>query len=419
MRRVGRIVTIVSVAILSNVICVYAFPISRDDLMMSTMYFMEQKMREKSIGEAFGGYGDSLLRNFHPLFALTQEYSDNIFFTHENPSIDNITTATPALLYKWNSSGQKTSLFLESGADFMLYAKNNKYNVINPYIEFSLQHSLRKYGFEMHYKLKKEQSTISELQVTESKSFQDHWLNDFSAQFDIDLNRFLWNIGYSHQGNLFQKDFKNRNTNNDDSCYFISNLKLLPKTYLYFEFEWGYLNYFRGGNLPNGTQSNVYNKYWLGINGEITSKIKGNIKLGEAYRNYRDTGKKTVTPDIGVTLDYQATRYLTYGFKFQDHVEATGYVDEGDAKTKRWGLSSAYTPPFSTRLKLIAGASYATSSYEDGRDNKRYDVNLTCEYQLRKWLKFQGKYSFTDNVSTMSDGSYKSNIISLGLDSEF
>lgn len=355
----------------------------------------------------------SFLDKLTPIVEVSTSINDNIFRTTEDIEGDLITTVSPAIRYGDPVSRKKTNIFAEAGMALKSYSEHDEHNVANPYFDLLLSHGLGRFALFLDYRFLKDQETLTDLSTTAAEGMVDYFQHYPKLELDVDFNRFLWELAYSHQEKAYRKDeFKATHNYKEDVFSFAGSLKIFPKTYLFLEYDRRWKDYSKGGKVDRD-----HDEYWLGLKGDLTSKIKGVVKFGYEEGHFPEETKSSSA--VNINLNYKASRRLTYNLEIEQGIgTSTVSTDELDS-SQRLALSCSYLPPFNKKVRLAAEVSFDFNEYDSGREDKAYGLILASEYRLKTWLKIIGEYEFKKEDSDITLAQYKNNIATLRLIMEF
>ena len=355
----------------------------------------------------------AFLNNFKPYIEIKESANDNIFRTYQDTKSDFITEVSPGLKYGDMHSERKTNIFVDTGVRVRKYAKYNEYGVENPYFDLLFSHNLGHLGLTLDYKFLKDQETFTDLSTTAQEGFVDYLKHYPKLSLDIDWNRFLWELDYSHLYKVYEEgSFKVSHSYKEDTVGFSGNLKVFPKTYFFLEYDRRWRDYTKGGDVDR-----AHDEYWVGVKGDIFSKMKGLAKFGYEKGHFPQKDKSSTA--INVNLNYQASRRLVYNLEIERKIGSSSVSTDSLDRTQSLALTCRYFPPFNKKLQLAAKISLGFDEYESGREDKDYGFSLTSEYSLNSWLKLTGEYKFVEENSDITLAQYKNNITSLKLSFEF
>ncbi|MBU1113315.1 MAG: outer membrane beta-barrel protein [Candidatus Omnitrophica bacterium] len=371
---------------------------------------VELKVKQQKRLDKVKGFLD----NFH-LYAETKvSFNDNIYLTESDTAEDIITEITPGIKYENFSKQKRLRILLDGGIRFKNYVQENQHDTGNPYGNFVFSYGLGRMSFDLENDYKKDQSEVSQITTGSQGDLIDYRQNRTKAKVNLDLNRLAWDFWYSHFFRTYDRGRHQLTGNYDEDFIGIAGAwKVFPKTLIFLEYDHRWLDYFKGGKLDRN-----YDMYWIGVKGDIFTKLKGVAKAGYEQGHYEDESTKSGST-VSLNLNYQASPRITYDLTIERSIgdaEIDNQVSDG---TQKYTLLCNYLPPFNKKLRLSAGAAYGFNEYESSREDNAYSLKFLSEYELRSWLKLTGEYEFNKLVSTENAAEYNNNILSLKLISEF
>jgi hypothetical protein len=354
-------------------------------------------------------------KNIHPYIKIKEDFNDNLFLTHIDEVDDFVTKLYPGLEFKNETSKRKFDVFVNTGVEVLRYANHREHDVENPYGDISLKYGLGKFGLYTNVGAKKHQSTKGVLtEYANTKGFTYYWLYDYELSFKADLNRFDYELKYLHADYSYEDEEFYDNNRDINSVALISAYKAWPKTSILFEYDHGWHHYTK----VHGSGWN-YNRYWVGLRGNIFHKLTGLVKFGYEMTDAKtDKGKDKNTNTVSINLGYKASPRINYTLKINRTIRDSDALDTTDSTNISLGAN--YLPHFSKKLRFGANIDYREDEYDESdRKDKRYGLSLTSEYKLKKWLILAGSYKFSRKESDKETAEYKNNIVSLELTAKF
>jgi len=382
--------------------CASVYPQSQEEIISS---LIEKEERPGGIR--------NFLDSFSAYLEFKESVNDNIFRTSEDIEGDLVSELSAGVKFGDPTSGKKTIIFADGGVVFEQYAEHDEHNVENPYFDLLISHGLGQFAAALEYNFIKDQSSFTDLSTTAREGFVDYFQHKSKLNFDVDWNRFLWQLAYSHKEIAYEEgEFRLSHSYKEDLAGFTGSLKLFPKTYVFLEYDRKWKDFNKGGDVDR-----AHDEYWVGLNGKISSKVKGLIKFGYEEGHFPEEHKSSSA--VNIDLEYQTSKRLAYNLEIERGVGSSSVSTDELDHSQRFALGCTYLPPFNKKLKLIAKISLDSDEYESGREDKGYNFTLTSEYSLKQWLKFIAEYQFEKDDSDVTLAEYKNNIVSFKIVSEF
>ncbi|MCF7908139.1 MAG: outer membrane beta-barrel protein [Candidatus Omnitrophica bacterium] len=376
----------------------------------------DQNSFDVLVQEAQGGRLSAIrkfLDNLTPYVELKTTINDNIFLTTEDIEGDFVTEISPGVRYGDLSSQKKTNIFVDTGILVKQYAEHDEHNVENPYFSFLVSHGLGMFALTLDYRFIKEQATLTDLSLTTDEGFVDYLEHYPKLSLDVNWNRFRWEMAYLHRDKAYEEgDFRTTHSYKADTVSFTGSLRIASKTYAFLEYDHEWKDFYKGGSVDRDRD-----EYWIGVRGDIFSKIKGLIKFGYEEGHYPE--EHVSSNAVNINLDYLLSRRFILNVNAEQGVGASSIsTDELDSYSN-FGFGFRYFPPFNRKLKLISNVSFNFDEYESGRQDKQYNILLSSEYTLTKQLKIIGNYEFEKIGSDSTLAEHDNNIVSLKLSMDF
>jgi hypothetical protein len=396
---------------------------------------------EKPIGEE-GISGDIFERRggyFHPFLSLTGYYTDNVFNTSEDEKEDYVAVISPGIwlavprikeqLFELSTSSitpggmtrgriqkkfpRRYQTYLLYTADIEQFRKYSSENTINQKLEGLFQYNLR--GgltldlYEQFIKSHDERGTgvSAELDKYYTNLTGITGSYELGRRFRIRLDYSNYYVNYKDSRN----DFRDRVDNSINTYIFY---KLLPKTAVFFEYDFVDIHY-----KKELLDDSVEHHFLGGLQWEITGKSRGIAKAGYGIKNFEnddvDTAKKLF---LELQLEHRFTPKSTL------KLIGTRRTNETNISTTDYILTHSVTAEYLQRLTAkISGAfdlSYQHDKYKgdltfggktDERKDDIYRASLAFDYAFKNWLKFDLGYIFTKRDSNFSDFDYTNNTV--------
>jgi hypothetical protein len=394
--------------------------------------------RKRLSGDVFGKGGF-----LHPFLAVTEYYTDNVFFTKDNRKSDFATIISPGIwltvphvyerLLHIDTSNlspggfslsryrpetfRRYQAYLFYNADIERYAKYSSENAVNHRAEGLFQYNLRGglsvdlldqfvashdvRGTNITTSLDKFTSNLAGVTVSYDASYR--------FKFRVDYSNFL--LHYVTRTN----DFRNRDDNAVSGYLFY---KLRPKASLFTEYEFVDIRY-KTSTLPNSKEHHFFG----GIEWDITAKSRGSVKAGYGLKDFQDSALGNNKDFI---MEAQVDHKLTS--KTSLIVKATRTTNETNVLTTDFVVSNAFGLEYLQRItgKITADAklSFTNDNYNgnftSGGVTKKlrnyyYNAAFALQYKFKEWLQMDLGYVFDLRDSTFEEFDYINNRIFIRL----
>ncbi|MCP4723070.1 MAG: outer membrane beta-barrel protein [Desulfobacteraceae bacterium] len=381
---------------------------------------------EEGIGaDVFGEKGGI----FHPFLIVEEKWTDNLFITESNTKDSFVTTIAPGI---W--------MAIPANRAKLLTIKTTTTSAGGLQLSRVKPEATRRYQAYALYS--------PEYVLYSDYSNHDHWNHNAEAMFQYNLNNGLsfdlidvfsdreeisgdgrTDALYRHQDNLLdfittyepseklklRFDYSNYileydeiinayRDRMDNTFAFYAFYKFWPKTALFAQYAYADIDY----DTFNLTDS-IENRYYVGVNWEITAKTRGTFKLG--YMD-KDFDSPLVEDQEGFSFELQTQHNLTPKRALQ--VNAFRKFQESNT----FGASSFYATgievgarqKFTEKWSATLVASYERDDYNGvDRDDDYFSVGPALRYEPRKWLIFDFGYFWNYNDSNINFYDYTSN----------
>jgi len=253
---------------------------------------------KKGIGaEVFGKKGG----RYHPFLLIEELYTDNLFATHSNKQSSFITSIAPGIWLAFPANREKllsidTTTTAPGGLqlsrvkpqsarryqayalyspELVLYSNASDSEQVNHRAEALLHYNFDS-GLSFDFiDLFNSREEIAGNGITDTFYRHHDNLFDFITTYVTPSGKLKLQLQYSNY-NLDYKDdevlYRDRQDNSIGASVFY---KFWPKTSLFAEYEYSDINF-----DSDSTYDSIENRYYGGVNWDVTAKTKGTIKLG-------------------------------------------------------------------------------------------------------------------------------------------
>ena len=235
--------------------------------------------------------------------------------------------------------------------------------------------------------------------------------------------KFGFNLAAQHVYNNYLASINSALDREEFLTGFDVNYKWQPKTMFFVNYRYGKLAY-RVGDTNDATYNNVD----VGATASLANKVVGTVKAGMQARNY---AKHVVGAKSDITTAQYSAQAL---WKAMEKTEVTLLAKRGNIETN-YGNARFYTSTLTdlsvsreiNKFKATAGLNYEDVRYSDKSSvtdsKKRADENFAAraglEYNIQKWLKAEGSFTYRDRSSNYDQFEYKDNVTYVGLKAMF
>jgi len=387
----------------------------------------------KAVSEDEGISGDIFGRKggrFHPFIILEEVYTDNLFATNTNKKEDFITTIAPGIWLAFPANRQQLlsinttttspgglklsrikpeatrryqTYFLYS-PEFVFYKEHSQHDHVNHRAEALLQYNFNS-GLSLDViDLYHDREEIAGNGVVDTLyQYQDNLL-DFIISYAAPSGKFKMELDFSNYDIEYEESivlYRNRNDNSFNISLFY---KFWPKTSLFAEYNFSDIE-FDSVTIYDSTE----NRYYAGINWDITAKTRGTIKLGYTDKDFDLAGIEDLSE---FSLELQTQHNLTP----KRALQINGYrkfheSDFGSASSfLSTGIDVGLMQRFNDKWSGNVTAIYEENRYYGfERDDELFGVGLALRFKPRKWLFFDAGYNYYQNDSNINAYDYEVN----------
>jgi len=397
--------------------------------------------KDEGIGaEVFGKKGGI----FHPFILFEEKYTDNLYNAPTDEKKEFITTISPGFWIALPSNREKLldigitntspgglnlsrikpettrrsqGYFLYS-PEFVLYSDYSEHDSTNHKVEGMFQ-----YNFNMGLSVDlidqfNKRNEVNDNGIYEGiDKYQDNLFSyimvyDPSEKFRLRFDYSNYNLEYDDNINAYRDRI-----DNSFSTYIFYRVK--PKTSVFVEYEFSDI-----GFDTNTDSDSVENRYYTGLEWDITAKTRGRIKAG--YIN-KDFDQENVEDQDGFSYEIQTQHNFTpkRGLQvngFRRFNESTMLDSSTFLAT---GVSAAWLQRFTEKWSGTFRASFTNEKYKgdvtfngisDERDDDLFSASPALRYEFRKWMIFDLGYVFTQRDSNFTTFDYDNNTIFFRID---
>ena len=380
-----------------------------------------------------GGY-------FHPFLTVETLYSTNLFYTNRNEESGFTTIIAPGIWLALPESREKlmtltTSKDTPGGVEyshmqsdssrrmqtyflyspsFVYYSGNSKFNHTDHQIEGLFSYN---FGFDLSLEILDQYNRKSDINDNGLAEILDEYDdNVFSIIASYEPSpRFKVRLDYSHYLVKYDKNinvFRDRKDNSFSAYVFY---KFMPKTSVFIEYERTNIKYdYRSNN------DSYENRYYTGIDWEISAKSKGQIKVGYLEKEFDKRNDRDQEDfSMEAQIQHAITPKSSVVFNAYQKYHETSTVNSYFVRTR--GAGSAFLLRFSQKWSGAVNASYVEETYQgssqnglfDEREDKTFGIGPAIKFDAKKWLVFEGGFHYTKRNSNYDIYDYTTEIIYL------
>jgi hypothetical protein len=354
---------------------------------------------------------------FRPSLAVTESYSDNVFCTNKDVVGGFTTVISPGFnielpMVKVTKDRSRYHFDMQFRLDldeFNNYtASNGVGNIVRNGVGYI---AMAKFGYEMP-------STGITLDVYELfRRAHDPFSVNVSNQIDwYNENAVTASLGYKFSNRYkIRFDFTNHIINYDaDRVSYRNETDNTIAGYFYYAFtpkvsafvEYQGVKFDYNDDVLNNTEQYLYG----GIEWDVTAKTKGTIKAGYESKKFDD-------PSLGKHKDFAFSADINHNFDPKNSVMLTAYrrpnaTNAFDASFyMTTGFLLQYYHRITGKIDARGDLSYGNDKYFGGipRTDNTWSGAIWLFYQIKRWLRVELGYMYTNRNSNIDEFTYKSN----------
>lgn len=382
----------------------------RDSLKGAEMKLTGNKLltKEKKTSPRLGG----LRLQKHPYLILETAFDDNVDSTQYEKKTALTHEIKPGLRMNVMTGGKSfyVDSYIDSNYNFKRPTGNSQLGVVNIATGFPIG----RFTLALNNAYNSNYISTPELGIKRDQ-YVYYWKNTFTSLLGRRFNRYSFDIRYSRADLNNEKD-ANLDNNVQEICAVNQSYRILSKTQVYWEYDYGRTKYTHK-YIP-GAQ---YNDNKLGLSKVFSYKVSGGLKLGyklDDYKQGNDSRTTTLTGNLGYRVSKRTDLSLSFSQITFEPVEKTNYYLE-----KTFNLLGHHRLAFNPKFKLTFsyGAEYWDYPKKYAafiQENAIYNFSLGLDYAFRRWLDFTLTFGHTKRDSNL-DFDYTKNGITLRTEARF
>ncbi|MCK5214497.1 MAG: outer membrane beta-barrel protein [Candidatus Omnitrophica bacterium] len=356
---------------------------------------------------------------FKPIFALKEEYDDNIFLTDSDESEDFLTTLAAGISFEPQlNKHELTSNYI---IDFEMFADNSDQNTTNQTFDIDGGLNFNDWRIEADNLFRRyENLTGSEdtARIPRTSDRADVKLIYSFNKLDVGLNYTYSFEDYRNDNSIGSFAGQALTYQDLDSDENSGELELAfqfwPKTFLLFSNRYGTHKY-----DTNKKSDSEYYDILTGLRGRFFTRGEIEGKIGYRAQDYDDPGEDFDGVIYNVSLVEKFSEKDTLTIDFERTIHSTTY--QQNAYFKITNISGVYTHDFNNRVTgKFKGAywfnKYPTETIEGSKTAKREDdlwhIGTGLSYKLPKYVTIDLNYTYANKSSNFENFDYKNNRIS-------
>ena len=339
----------------------------------------------------------------------TLSYDDNIYLTDKNTKDSFISTTRLGAEYKAPVPSTGLKLAADAGVGYNAYTENHdKNNYWEALGGIDLSNEQFNVGDRLLYTSDPANNELTERKKRLTNTGFISYVTSHEKMFGIGL--FADDIYTRYMESEMQYLTRNRLDLGAQLYYNLS-----AKTHFFVEYMYSDITY-RDNKLSNS----IGNRFALGVNGQISSKVTGTAKATYEMRDYDHS--RAGAHNYNDLVGYYAA--LTWKPSTKNMIRLSG---ERKMEETRYGNDDGYNRYFADTLVSLYGAQkltdklsasltlawenmhYPKRAYDNKRNDDLYIVRPQLDYQFKEWLSAGVWYQFRTRHSDVNRFDYDSN----------
>jgi len=340
----------------------------------------------------------------HPYLWLTERYTDNVFNTNTNTDSDFSTIITPGVRLILPMVQKRYHLDLQAQADFTIYNKFSSQNSTS-YMAMGKFDGKLPSGITLNiydvFRRGFDQPGVN--LTTEIEYFYE---NGISASLEYDLsNRFTLRADYTNHFLTYENDQLNYRNEGDNTIATYFFYKIMPKTSVFAEYQYVKFNY-DVSPQDNNSENYIYG----GITWDVTAKSTGRIQAGYETKRYDN-------PSLGKYNNFAFDVSIDHNFDPKNSLKllASSRTHETNMQGTLFytttGFLLQYYHRITGKISARGDVGYGQDKYHGGipRTDNTWRAAVWLFYQIKRWLRIELGYDYTNRNSNIDEFSYKNN----------
>ncbi|MCD6339068.1 MAG: outer membrane beta-barrel protein [Verrucomicrobia bacterium] len=362
-----------------------------------------------------------------PRVSLSEAFTDNVWYGDGRripKESDFITAIQPSLEAQLGHAGGLLEVTARYELSSVFYADKDQLNGVD--------HSLSLQGALSGAKLRLTSANSVNFRSTVSRGYERFLLEEWG--YDTSIDRIYYSFSEKVDYELSSKTSLYGGGRFDGSSYsgwtpyyydrFAwrafggAGWALFPRLKAVGEIDYGVESRSRnwkGSSLPDLSTLGGF----IGVDGELTPKIRGRVKVGYETSEFSDGAEGVDSPavDVGLSYNYSEKTSVTLSYSRRSRASVssahTAYLNNYVTLGVQQIVGSSH--PVMLNLTARYGVNeYSGSSVYRGRSSTYYGVSLSAGYRLKSWLTAGGGYEF-EHRSGVSWIDYDVNRIFVGM----
>jgi hypothetical protein len=410
---------------------------SAEDIPLGQSSKTEKKDRNQGItADVFGDKGGY----FHPFLTVETIWSSNLFYTEKNEESAFTTTIAPGIWialpesreklmniatsnntpggveysHMQADSSRRMQTYLLYSPSFVYYSKAAKFNHTDHKLEGLFNYN---FGFDLSIEIFDQYNIKSNINDDGiGQSLDEYNDNIFGVVVSYEPSpKFKIRLDYSHYFSKFDTNVNEFRDRKDNSVAAYVFYRFMPKTFVFVEYERTDIEYDRRSD-----DDSYEDRYYTGIDWEISAKSKGQIKVGFLTKNFDENDDRDQEDfSMAAQLQHAITPKSSVVFNAYQKYHETSMTDSYFVRTR--GVGSAFLLRFTQKWSGAINASYTQESYQgsgqnnnlEEREDDTFGIGPGIKFDAKKWLVFEGGFHYTKRNSDNDIYDYENEMIYL------
>ena len=349
----------------------------------------------------------------HPYLWLTEAYTDNVLNSNTDVQSDFLTVITPGIRLILPMVQKRYHLDLQAQADFALYNKFTSQNSTS-YMAMGKFDGQLPSGIKLNiYEMFRRGFDAPGVNL--NPEIEYYYENALSGSLGYDLSkRFSARVDYTNHFLSYDNDQFNYRNESDNTVAAYLFYRIMPKTSLFVEYQYVKFNYDSSAQ-DNNSENYVYG----GVTWDITAKSTGRVQAGYQTKKYDNSslGKyNEFAFDVSIDHNFDPKNSLKLLASRRTHETNM----QGTLFYITTGFLAQYYHRITGKITARGDVGYGQDKYYGGipRTDNTWQAAVWLFYQMKKWLRFELGYNYTNRNSTIDEFSYKNNTFYLKLNAE-
>lgn len=375
----------------------------------------------------------------HPFLLFEARWTDNLFNTHTNEQEDFITSVAPGLWLALPANREKLleigttttspgglqlsrikpattrqyQAYLLYSPEFVFYSKHSDQDTVNHKAEGLFQYNFDSgLSIDVIDQFNKNHVSNDNGISEELEKYQDNIFDVMLVYEPTEKLRFR--VEYSNYDLDYKDSYNDYIDRNDDSIAVYVFFKIKPKTSIFAEYEFSDIEF-----DTNSDSDSTEDRYYAGVDWDVTAKTKGRIKLGYIEKDFK---LDSVEDQDGFSFEIQGQHNFTP--KRALLVEGFRRFNESTFSSSNTYLTSgaivALLQRFNDKWSGTLEGAYTNNqykgpyTYEDvtqEREDDIFSIAPALRYEFREWMNFDLGYIYTKRDSNFTVFDYINNTI--------